>query len=315
MQFEAAQMHLPGVHGLPRHARDPRAGGVDAGPLRDGLGGPLGRRVPPTRSRRWPMSCWPRDAERSLEVALGAADGGHRRPGASRAGSPATCSASVSGRAGIPASRRWPGSTARTSGSSTGSRRPPRSRRCRPRWRSASHPAPRTGAALLALIAFRLGERYDQALLMLDAALEQARREGHAARQGIIHAERAAVALGQGVAARRRGRGRDRTAAGRGAAPRVPAAARGRDHRARRTRRAGRGSRARRAAAPGSSSPSRVRICTSILAARARLRIAEGDVPAALADLQRCGRDAEALGVQGPSHWMSLAAPALAAAR
>ena len=33
---------------------------------------------------------------------------------------------------------------------------------------------------------------------MLDAALERARREGHATRQGIIHAMRAASALAQG---------------------------------------------------------------------------------------------------------------------
>jgi DNA-binding CsgD family transcriptional regulator len=55
-----------------------------------------------------------------------------------------------------------------------------------------------SNAALLALVALRLGERHELAVQLLDAALERAREEGHATRQGILHAERAAIALAQG---------------------------------------------------------------------------------------------------------------------
>jgi hypothetical protein len=51
---------------------------------------------------------------------------------------------------------------------------------------------------LLALYLLRWGERYDLASRVLAAGLEQARIEGHAARQGILHGERAATALAQG---------------------------------------------------------------------------------------------------------------------
>ena len=59
-------------------------------------------------------------------------------------------------------------------------------------------PGAQTTAAFLALLILRLGEEYDLAMHALDRALEQARREGHAARQGIIHGQRAAIALAQG---------------------------------------------------------------------------------------------------------------------
>ena len=41
-------------------------------------------------------------------------------------------------------------------------------------------------AGFLAVSVLALGERYEAALRLLDIALERARREGHAARQGII---------------------------------------------------------------------------------------------------------------------------------
>ena len=43
-----------------------------------------------------------------------------------------------------------------------------------------------------------LGEHYDAALRLLDFASERARREGHAARQGIIHGQRALIELDRG---------------------------------------------------------------------------------------------------------------------
>jgi DNA-binding CsgD family transcriptional regulator len=53
-------------------------------------------------------------------------------------------------------------------------------------------------AVLLALYLLRYGERYDLASRILAAGLDQARIEGHAARQGIIHRERAAIAFARG---------------------------------------------------------------------------------------------------------------------
>ena len=55
-----------------------------------------------------------------------------------------------------------------------------------------------TNATFLALVTLELGEQYDQALRWLDVALEGARHEGHATRQGLIHGRRAAIALAQG---------------------------------------------------------------------------------------------------------------------
>jgi DNA-binding CsgD family transcriptional regulator len=59
-------------------------------------------------------------------------------------------------------------------------------------------PGAQTNAAFLALLLLVWGEQYDVALRALDAALDRARREGSATRQGIIHGQRAAIALAQG---------------------------------------------------------------------------------------------------------------------
>jgi DNA-binding CsgD family transcriptional regulator len=55
-----------------------------------------------------------------------------------------------------------------------------------------------TNAGFLALHLLRLTERYELALRLLDLGLEGARREGHTARQGLIHGQRAAIALARG---------------------------------------------------------------------------------------------------------------------
>jgi DNA-binding CsgD family transcriptional regulator len=55
-----------------------------------------------------------------------------------------------------------------------------------------------TNATFLALLILELGEQYDLALRVFDVALEGARREGHATRQGLIHGRRASIALAQG---------------------------------------------------------------------------------------------------------------------
>ena len=53
-------------------------------------------------------------------------------------------------------------------------------------------------AGFLAVSTLWLGEHYEAALQLLDFALERARGEGHAARQGIIHGQRALIAIDQG---------------------------------------------------------------------------------------------------------------------
>jgi ATP/maltotriose-dependent transcriptional regulator MalT len=59
-------------------------------------------------------------------------------------------------------------------------------------------PSQETTAGLLALFALVLGERNELASLLLEVALERARREGHATRQGIVHALRGVIALEHG---------------------------------------------------------------------------------------------------------------------
>ncbi len=59
-------------------------------------------------------------------------------------------------------------------------------------------PSAQNTAGLAALLTLIVGERYELADRLLDAALERARQEGHATRQGILHAMHAASALAQG---------------------------------------------------------------------------------------------------------------------
>ncbi len=172
-------------------------------------------------------------------------------------------------------------------------------------------PSQETTAGLLALFALVLGEQYELAALLLDAALDRARREGHATRQGIIHALRGIIALQHGslndaqvetetglmlvqpshfitplllavamVAQIERG---DLDAAedlaGTGEALGI---AEGHTHLA------------------------------DFMTARGRLRISQGRLEEGVADLLWCGDRAEALGVLWPSAWKAYAAPALA---
>jgi DNA-binding CsgD family transcriptional regulator len=59
-------------------------------------------------------------------------------------------------------------------------------------------PSRATNAGFLAVNTLRLAERYDLPLRLLELGLEGARREGHAARQGLIHGQCAAIALARG---------------------------------------------------------------------------------------------------------------------
>ena len=60
-------------------------------------------------------------------------------------------------------------------------------------------PSAQNTAGIVALLMLIIGERYELAAQILDAALERARQEGHATRPGIIHAMHAVSALAQGA--------------------------------------------------------------------------------------------------------------------
>ncbi len=169
-----------------------------------------------------------------------------------------------------------------------------------------------TTAGFMAVQTLRLAEQYELAFRLLDLALEGARREGHAARQGVIHGHRAAIALAQGslqdaqvqaetglrlvqaphffvlqlvavaiVVQIERG---DLTAAAE-LAPIGEALGITEDR----------------------------TFAAEFLVARGRLRIAQGHVREGVDDLLWCGERLEALDLHWPGDWRAYAAPALAA--
>jgi len=166
-------------------------------------------------------------------------------------------------------------------------------------------------AGFLALTVLWLGEHYDAALRLLDFALEQARREGHAARQGIIHGQRALIALDQGSL-------RDAQVEAETGLLLV-------DDRhfvvlqllavaitvhLERGELAEASELVRRGEALGVAEP-RTHL-DEYLVARSRLRLAQGEVRAAVADLLWLGQQLEALGLRWYGDWRVVAAPALA---
>ena len=172
-------------------------------------------------------------------------------------------------------------------------------------------PAAATNATFLALLMLELGEQYDLALRLLDVALEGARREGHATRQGLIHGQRAAIALAQGSLHDAQ------VEAETGlllvekqhfaflqllAVAMVVHIERG----------------DLEAAAELAQAGEAVGIAEDrlyldqFLVARGRLRIAQGDVREGVADLMWCGQRLEAYDLRWPSDWRAFAAPALA---
>jgi DNA-binding CsgD family transcriptional regulator len=168
-----------------------------------------------------------------------------------------------------------------------------------------------SNAALLALQALRLGERYELAVQLLDAALERARQEGHATRQGILHAQRAAIALAQGSlhdAQAEADTGLLLVEKSHFIALLLVAVAitvhieRGELDAAAR--------RAQTGEALGIANRAHV---SDFLTARGRLRIAQGRLEEGVADLLRCGQRREARGQRWPSDWKAHAVPAVAA--
>ena len=167
-------------------------------------------------------------------------------------------------------------------------------------------------AVVMALTLLRFAERYELAQRMLEVGLEVARSEGHAARQGIIYALRAAIALEQGSL-------RDAQVDAETGMQLVEE-----PHFSVRqllavliTVHVERGELdvadelARRGDAGGVVEDRM--FLDEYLIARARLRIAQGDVQQGVADLLWCGERLKALRVAWQrSNWRAVAAPALA---
>lgn len=167
-----------------------------------------------------------------------------------------------------------------------------------------------SNAALLALLALRLGERYELAVQLLDATLERARQEGHATRQGILHAQHAAIALAQGSlhdAQAEADTGLLLLKKSHFTALLLVTVAitvhieRGELDAAARWAQTGE--------AFGIANRAHV---NDFLTARGRLRIAQGRLEEGVADLLWCGQRREARGQRWPSDWKAYAAPAVA---
>jgi DNA-binding CsgD family transcriptional regulator len=172
-------------------------------------------------------------------------------------------------------------------------------------------PSARTNAAFFALIALRYAERYDLASPVLEHALEGARQEGHATRQGLIHGQRALIAVEQGAlhdAQVEAETGLLLVEEPHFAVLQLLAAAivvdieRGSLDTATALRRRG------DKLGVADDRP----FVTDYLSARGRLRIAQGDIRGGVEDLLWLGQRIEAIGLRWPSDWGAFAAPALA---
>jgi len=168
-----------------------------------------------------------------------------------------------------------------------------------------------TNAAFLALVTLELGEQYDQALRMLDVALEDARREGHATRQGLIHSRRAAIALAKGSlhdAQVEAETGLLLVEEQHFVVLQLLAVAI-----VVHTERGALESAAELAQTGEALGIAEDRLYVDqFLIARGRLRIAQGHVREGVADLMWCGQRLEAYDLPWPGDWKAFAAPALA---
>jgi DNA-binding CsgD family transcriptional regulator len=174
-------------------------------------------------------------------------------------------------------------------------------------------PAAATNAGFVAVQILRLAERHEPALRLLDLAYEGARREGQAARQGLIHGQRAAIALAQG--ALHDAQVEAETGLLLVEPPHfavMQLAAVGIVVHIERGALAEAAELARTGEELGL--PEDHSFGADFIVARGRLRIAEDHIREGLADLLWCGERLEALGVLWPSDWKAFAAPALAAA-
>jgi DNA-binding CsgD family transcriptional regulator len=167
-------------------------------------------------------------------------------------------------------------------------------------------------AGLSALFTLIVGERYELADRLLAAALERARQEGHATRQGVLHAMHAASALGQGSlhdAQVEAETGLLLVEHPHFIAELLVALAM--------TVHIERGELDAAAALARTGEAMGVTeeraYVLEFLTARGRLRIAQGQLEEGVADLLWCGQRFETRAVQWPSSWRAHAAPALAA--
>jgi DNA-binding CsgD family transcriptional regulator len=177
--------------------------------------------------------------------------------------------------------------------------------------RAGLPPAAQTGAVLMALFSLRIGERFELAARLLDVALKRARDEGHATRQGLLHGQRAAIALAQGSL-------HDAQVEAETGLLLIEkphfsflqlAAVAITVHIER-----GELDAAAELARTGESAGLAIDrlYAAAFLVARARLRIAHGEVEDGVADLLWCGEGLKALGLAWPSDWKPYAAAALA---
>lgn len=172
-------------------------------------------------------------------------------------------------------------------------------------------PAVAPVVALSAVTTLQAAEGYGPALRLLEALLEGARREGHAARQGLVHGHRAAIALERGDlhdAQVEAETGLLLVQAPHFVVLLLVAVAivvhieRGALAEADELAQAGE---ARGVAEDRTYLP-------SYLLARGRLRIAQGLVREGVDDLLWCGQRLESVDLRWPSFWRAFAAPALA---
>ncbi len=172
-------------------------------------------------------------------------------------------------------------------------------------------PAAATNAGLLAVTTLRLAERYDVAARLLDLAYQGAQREGHTARQGLIHGQRAAIALARGAlhdAQVEAETGLLLVQPPHFVVPQLVAVAIV--------------VHVERGALAAADDLARMGDALGLmenrtygadfLIARARLRIAQGQVHEGVTDLRWCGEQLQALGLLWASDWRVVLAPALA---
>ena len=173
-------------------------------------------------------------------------------------------------------------------------------------------PATVTNAGFLAVVTLRLAERYDAALRLLDLAYEGARREGHTARQGLIHGQRAAIAVARGALHDAQVEAETGLLLVQPPHFEIPqlAAVEIAVHIERGALETAEES-AQRGAALGF--PGDHTFGVDYIVARARLRLAQGRVREAIVDLEWCGQRLEALGLLWPGEWRVVLAPTLAA--
>ena len=171
--------------------------------------------------------------------------------------------------------------------------------------------ATQTTAGLTALLTLGVAERYDVVAGLLEAALDHARSEGHATRQGIIHGLRATIALATGSVHDAEVEAetglllleeRHFVVLQLIATAILVQVERGALEIAAELAQTG-----ERLARSGNQI-----FAVEYMTARGRLRIAQGEVEAGVADLLWCGEQREAMAMPWPSDWRALVAPALA---